>query len=338
MNFDFRKVKDKRSLLLEYSDEEIMEIMGVPIQEERFSSPFREDRHPSCTLSRGSNNRLYYMDWAVFDKPKDVFETYLYLYGGTFNQAVKGLWEMFETEFPNKLHYKRNNYLYPELKVNAPKIISVESRTWNNKDIRWWKRFGIDSDLLKKYKVNPIQTMWIGNDVIYNHFNTNISSGYWYEFNNNSKKIYFPFNKKKRFYHNDSSTIQGYEQLPEKGRFLLITKSLKDCMLLNRFNIPAVAPQSETVIFNSDILLRLKKRFNHIAVLFDADCAGINGLRKYRKNLHLQVFILKKDWKTKDISDFYVKFGPEVMLELVTKFKEAYLCGRAGFFEFEPFK
>ena len=55
--------------------------------------------------------------------------------------------------------------------------------------------------------------------------------------------------------------------LPKSGGdYVVITKSLKDVMLLYEFNIPAIAPNSETLFISDKQLEKLKSKFKNIIV------------------------------------------------------------------------
>ena len=101
--------------------------------------------------------------------------------------------------------------------------------------------------------------------------------------------------------------IQGWEQLPESGDLLIITKSYKDVMLLYEYNIPAIAPNGEYVIISEEVINSLKKRFKNIFILFDNDLAGVKNSHKYKKAYNdIPIIFLKRKY-SKDISDFYKK-------------------------------
>ena len=307
-----------------------MEILGVTIQSGRFCSPFRNDSHPTCSMTKTNSGKLLYMDWAMFAEPKDVFDMYIHLYGGGFTEAVAGIWSLFENEFLGK------RSATPTIEVTQQEDIKLEvsHRPWEPKDLRWWAQQGIDKEVLGIFHSYPIQTMWLRETVHYNRSSPMVNPGYVYHFGVKDIKVYFPFKDTNRFFQNNGKILQGYAQLPAKGRMLVITKSLKDVMLLYSFGISAVAPMSETVPISEEMMIELKIRFSKIIVLFDADCAGVRGLRKF-KDLGLRTQILKKDWGAKDLTDFRVKYGAETTFRLVTEYKESLLDGAIRYFNFK---
>ena len=55
-------------------------------------------------------------------------------------------------------------------------------------------------------------------------------------------KIYQPYSNFKWLSNTSASDLQGLSQLPDRGDTLVITKSLKDVMCLDIWDIPAIAP------------------------------------------------------------------------------------------------
>ena len=295
-----------------------MEAMGVPIEEERFCSPFRNDDHPTCSLWRAPNNEvLYFMDWAVLDKPLDVFGLYMYAYGCSFSQAVDGLWGLMEGWVPGKTPGIRGGI---KIRKMEDVKLKAQAREWLKRDYNWWLGFGITAATLDFFRVSPAQYIWLGDDLVYVYSGPTIHPAYIYE-GRDYLKAYFPFRQKFRFYQNNGSAIQGWDQLPESGEELVITKALKDIMLLYELGIPAIAPQSEGTTLDEENVTELRNRFTRIVVLFDNDHAGITALRRYKK-IGLPILMLSRH-DAKDISDYYHKYGAIKTKQLVDKTRES---------------
>lgn len=71
--------------------------------------------------------------------------------------------------------------------------------------------------------------------------------------------------------------------LPKSGDAIVITKSLKDIMVLYEFGIPAIAPISENCYLTDAQHNKLVNRFNKVILFYDNDKAGIHNLNKFRK-------------------------------------------------------
>jgi DNA primase len=143
---------------------------------------------------------------------------------------------------------------------------------------------------------------------------------YVYEFENDSFKAYLPLETgEKKWVSNASKDIlQGYEQLPKEGDHLIITKSLKDVMVLYELGFNAVAVQGETSYPDETVMEELKQRFSKIVVLFDNDGVfnppkGVAGKGKQATKKFCTKFDLPYFFITgaKDVSDFIKEYGFE---------------------------
>jgi DNA primase len=115
-----------------------------------------------------------------------------------------------------------------------------------------------------------------------------------------------------------SKTVQGYKQLPKKGKLLVITKSMKDVASMYSFGITAIAPNSETQFITDKMLEELKERFNHIVVFYDNDLPGISNMNKIKKaHPELDYFFIPRKYGCKDFSDLVEKYGRETVKNLI---------------------
>ncbi len=320
MKYRFKPERNKDNLLNSYSDEQLLHAIGVPITNKRFISPFRNDKHPDCKLISSDNGRIYYADYALYGVRKlDVFSLVMELYSISFGEAVSYLWDITNGNVQGKSIVAKENV--PVIKKTYPANIEVQPRDWLDFDLQWWMSYGVDLNTLERYNVRPLQSVWLDNNKMYSYFQ-GVNPAYAY-YIQGSIKVYYPFNKKYRFLSNNARVLQGYEQLPDKGDYLVITKSMKDVMLLARYNVDAVAPQSETIICNDNIMDGLKDRFKLVVIFMDQDRAGKHALYQWRKKGY-DVLLIPYKYGAKDISDFYRKFGPEKTRNLVSIAKKHY--------------
>lgn len=77
--------------------------------------------------------------------------------------------------------------------------------------------------------------------------------------------------------------IQGIHMLPKTGEYLVLTKSMKDVMVLYELGIPAIAPCSETTFISDSQYRKLKDRFDNLILFYDNDQTGISYMQKIRK-------------------------------------------------------
>lgn len=326
MDFSFKPTIDKDYILKNISEEEIFSYyLGFPIKSGKlFVSLLRNDKNPTCSFYRNKSNTLCYHDFAT----GDIFNCFSYvcrLFGCTYHQAIKKIAEDFNL-LNTKSDYKPKYTKVEKIKEKKQTFINVEIKDFAEHELKWWNSFGITKDILNKFKVYSCKTVFLNNSIfaqstqhapIYGYYGGKVQeSGNKIEL----WRIYFPKTKDSiRFIGNwPSKKIQGWEQLPKKGKLCVITKSMKDVMCLYSLNIPAVAPCSETQFLSDTQVNELKSRFQHIVVLFDLDHTGIQFSKKIKKEYpELIVTLLPRTGYCKDISDYYNKYKRDKTIEMI---------------------
>lgn len=120
--------------------------------------------------------------------------------------------------------------------------------------------------------------------------------------------------------------IQGFHMMPKSGEFLVITKSMKDVMLCYELGIPAIAPNSENLFITEAQWDNIVIKFRKIFLLYDTDLAGVSNSKRIKKKFpKIQVLLIPRKYKAKDLTDLYKKLGTEKMLNLVEEAKQYYL-------------
>ena len=316
MNFSFQQEITKE-LLLEHNNEEtyMAYYLGIPIKKGLFVSPLRVDHKPTCSFYRG--RQLYFKDFAT-GECLSFENVVMKKYGCNYNVALK----IIATDFVIIDGSKPKIVpIQPIFKKEKKTIIQIEAKSFTKEELEWWEQFGITKNILTKYRVYSCKTVFL-NGRIESIYDSKCPS-YGYYFGNEEGrelwKIYYPYRKNFRFIGNiKTTTIQGYNQLPKKSKLLVITKSLKDCMVLYNLGIAAIAPQSETQFIEDNVLEVLKKRFKHIVLLFDNDQTGLEFTNKIkRKYKWITPMIIPLKYKAKDISDFYKAYGRDRTIELI---------------------
>lgn len=292
----------------------------------KFKSEFRSESLPSAMITY-HNGRLWYKDFGSNDKAIDCFGFIQYKYGLDFKQSLLKI----NIDFKLNLHYDENtkpieliettviNYNTPKLQDKLSETyIRVKVRNWYDRDIKFWYRYNISREILERYYVQPLEWFSINNTRI-------VAPGFCYSFYFGKKgekyyyKIYSPYSTKNKWVTNAANKIQGLIQLPKKGNILVITKSMKDVMVLSSFGIPAIAPQTETIVIDRDLDDNLKQRFENIFILFDNDKTGkIGSLKNVEANNYTPIFVPIES-NCKDISDYVLEYGAEETKSLLTK-------------------
>lgn len=316
MNFSFQQEITKE-LLLEHNNEEtyMAYYLGIPIKKGLFVSPLRVDHKPTCSFYRG--RQLYFKDFAT-GECLSFENVVMKKYGCNYHEALK----IIATDFGIIDGSKPKVVpIQPIFKKAKKTIIQIEAKSFTKEELEWWEQFGITKNILTKYRVYSCKTVFLNGRIESVYDSKCPSYGYYFgkEEGRELWKIYYPYRKNFRFIGNiKTTTIQGYNQLPKKSKLLVITKSLKDCMVLYNLGIAAIAPQSETQFIEDNVLEVLKKRFKHIVLLFDNDQTGLEFTNKIkRKYKWITPMIIPLKYKAKDISDFYKAYGRDRTIELI---------------------
>lgn len=330
MNFSFQQKITKELILSKYSEEQIMEYyLHVPIKKGLFRSPLRKDINPTCSFYRNQSGTLIFKDFAT-GQNLNIFGVVQEQFRCDYYQALRII--------ANDLGIVKN----PSVPKNKGKInlnpiriedktiskIQIEMQDFTEQDLKWWGKYGITLDILKHFDVYSCKHVFLnGNLFAKSQQHCPIYGYYGGKIQENKEKIelwkcYFPKRKEYRFIGNyPAKRLQGYFKLPKKGKICVLTKSLKDVMALYAYNIPACAPNSETVIPSQNIIDDLTNRFEYVFALWDNDHTGITFLNKMKRQYpKLHCLIIPRHYEAKDFSDLRAKYGEQETKKLIIKY------------------
>lgn len=148
-----------------------------------------------------------------------------------------------------------------------------------------------------------------------------------------SYKIYRPLHpdKSRKWFNNgDASVWEGWEQLPDTGDLLIITKSLKDVVCIrSTTRIPCVSLKAESVLPKPHVFKQLQKRFTNVVIFYDNDFDksenyGQKFANKLSETFKVPNIMVPSKYITKDYTDLIAKLGREktvkiFLTELVTQ-------------------
>jgi hypothetical protein len=295
-----------------------------------FCSELRKDINPTCSIRK--YDKLIYADFAdVNSVGIDCFKYVMLKYNLNYYRALDKICIDFNLPLMVNcpyLDYNKCNHVPILYNLDLSKIpskemssIQVKLKNFTLVDKNYWKdKYDISVKDLKKFNVYPVQyfihkSEFIEPDTVcYGYyFGKEIMTGIdlW--------KIYTPFADKKVKWRTNcgNDVVQGFNQLPEFGDVLIITKSLKDIIVLSKIGIPAVAPQAENHLIPLDIILELKKRFKFIFVLFDNDDAGIKASVKYHNEYGFFYFYMPLELEIKDPADVVEYYDYKLLKDLI---------------------
>ena len=279
-----------------------------------FKSDLYDDTNASCNIKVFPNGSAVYKDFGNGDS-FDCFSYVQNKYGCSFIEALMIISSDFNLGLGNTdkivpdpvlLGHKRK---YVNKKTTLNTVIQIKSRPWNAKeDLDYWSQYELTCDILNFFNVIPCSHIWING---ISRTSSTENPFYAYKFAKAVYKVMSPYAEKSRKWVNNANTshLQGYDQLPLHGDLLIITKSLKDVMVLYMLGYSAVAPQSEQTPIPNEIVNTIKKRFKEVTVLYDNDEAGKKGRNKLVRKHGFNFIEIPGD--IKDISDYIKENGKE---------------------------
>lgn len=292
-------------------------------------SPLRIDNKASFGLYSRDGHRVYYVDFATKDR------------GNTFDILCK-LWGCNYIEALAKIAHDISKFSTKDLGINTskqhltPKIFKLNNtelqckvRDWAPHDIEYWASYGISLDWLKYAEVYPISHKIVIKDGNKYAFGAD-RYAYAYVEHKEGKvtlKIYQPFNKGgyKWSSNIDRSVWSLWTKIPEYGDNLIISSSVKDCLnIMCNFRIPSICLQGEGYLPKPHIMEELKSRYKNIIIFFDNDFTnpnnpGHNDAVKLCKEYNLKMIEIPKEYKSKDPSDLFKKYGRDKYLEIMNE-------------------
>lgn len=280
------------------------------------NSPFRNDKIPSLQV-KWSYGKWRFRDYGSSEYKGDCIDFVKMLYSCSFNEAVEKIINDFNSNDPVR---KLDSHCLKKInkKDSKPVELDIKERLYTFDELEWWSEFGISKFTLDFYKVKPIRYYFINKHPILCKQST-----YAFEENKDKKityKLYCPEAKdpKDKWLNNqDSSTLQGWEQLPATGDLLIVGKSRKDIMLLYELGYSAVGPASETNFIKPNVLKQLQERFKRIVVFYDNDIPGLREGKKWSEKFELENIYIPLEYNLKDITDFRKTKGEESTKKLL---------------------
>jgi hypothetical protein len=318
----------KANILARVSESYIMKhYLGFEFELGRaYKSPIREDSNPSFALYRTKDGSIKFKDFN--GAQGSCFDLVMLLHSLDYPDCLQRI------NMDLGLNLGTQNVVpvgsSPVLSYNPkgesngiPRLIQFKPQRYTVSDLLYWAQYGIPQWLLEYYNVFSAIYVFLDRKLLLR--GTTRDPIYCYKFPKTKRvKVYRPLVKDKthiKWLSNvTSEDLQGEEQLI-KGDTLIVTKSMKDVMVLCTLGYPAVAPQSEGARNQYDKLLEVSKRFKEVVILFDWDSAGQKGaeeLRKYLSSAGISVrvtFIIEEG--SKDISDVVANLGIHTAQDMI---------------------
>ena len=326
MDFSFKPKISKELILSRFSEEQLMEYyLHLPVRRGLFRSPLRRDKQPTCSFYRNNSGTLIFKDFAT-GQHLNVFGVVQEIFKCDYHEALRIIANDMGIVRDRELHRNPGKINESPTKITDKEMskIQVEVQDFTDLELKWWGKYGITLNILKKFNVYSCKHVFLNGNLLAKSQQHCPIFGYYGKKYQGIElwRCYFPKRTSFRFITNwPSKKIQGYDQLPKEGKLLVITKSMKDCMTLYSCGISAIAPNSENLFVSDNMLNELKSRFKYVVVFYDNDRPGLYNMARIRREHPELVYIsIPKQYGSKDISDFYKDHGRKETLNLIKKF------------------
>lgn len=326
MDFSFKPKISKELILSRFSEEQLMEYyLHLPVRRGLFRSPLRRDKQPTCSFYRNNSGTLIFKDFAT-GQHLNVFGVVQEIFKCDYHEALRIIANDMGIVRDRELRRNPGKINESPTKITDKEMskIQVEVQDFTDLELKWWGKYGITLNILKKFNVYSCKHVFLNGNLLAKSQQHCPIFGYYGKKYQGIElwRCYFPKRTSFRFITNwPSKKIQGYDQLPKEGKLLVITKSMKDCMTLYSCGISAIAPNSENLFVSDNMLSELKSRFKYIVVFYDNDRPGLHNMARIRREHPELVYIsIPKQYGSKDISDFYKDHGRKETLNLIKKF------------------
>lgn len=259
-------------------------------------SPLRDERHPSFYIFAGSNNRLYFKDFGTGESG-DCFDLVSQYYGTTLIQGVRLIMSNFGLSKEAAIFEKSvKKDLFKDQKEELNAVIDCIEFNEDESDFSYFDQFGISTKTLSIFNVKCVKEVYI------NGSRKHISVEGFPIFSYTVKdkvRIYRPLSEKSTKWRGNLTLgcVFGYEQLKRKSSIGIITKSMKDIMVLYEMGYESVSPSSENQLIVDSVLADFFLSYSKHFILFDNDEAGIKATKAYVK----KCLLLNPNFKLKEV-------------------------------------
>lgn len=283
----------------------------------RYKNPLRKDNKAGCFFSQ-KYGQLKFNDYAIGKsysaiqmlaeyKKLSVPETTLFLdkyYSlGFLSGSIKPI------KFKTKIMEKRISK------------IKGSPREFNKFDLNYWGQFGITKEWLNKAHIYPLKEVYYNRKLWYKDEENNPAYGFYDPKTEKIYKVYKPLSKDPllKWKSTKFSHFELDHLLDPFIKYVILTGSLKDALVLQTMGFNAVSLGSETVTINPKLISELKSMFNTIYIFYDSDGQlyppkgmsgkGLEAGRKVCEKYNLINITLPKTKLAKDISEYVQEFG-----------------------------
>lgn len=322
---------------------------------ELICSPIREDKSPTCGFKYDNKGKLKFKDFAgyfwgdcfdivalimsyIYKKSYDISNRHDFIkilrhITFTFKDIFYGSEK--DINLINEI-----NTAIVNIKHTKP-IIELVVREWNENDILYWNKFGVDLQYLNINFIYPIEQYYINRKV-------NPEPKYFYDIKDpcygyylgkdrngiNNIKLYFPYRHREstRFITN-CNHLEGIYNLDKTNYdIIIITKSTKDRLSIGATikklikyvnkNIGVINIPHETYHLRQNEYDWIRNKLasgGKIISIMDNDRTGKLEAIWLRNNYKIIPIIIPKNYDCKDFAEFVFKCNLNVIIDAIVK-------------------
>lgn len=297
------------------------------------NSPFREEQHPSFGLFY-NNSRILWRDFTL-QETGNVFSFIMKMYGINYYEALHKIkTEMIENKITSNIETKRYNVI----KENTESSIDLLFYYFKDNEIpnsywKYWNNYKvITKEILQKNHVKCPKYVYLNNKLIATYKDDDILIRYIWKRKGIEKhyyKLYRPMNKADKWISNFRGAskwlIHGLNTINKEVDYIIITKSVKDKMVLEGLGFNAINIQNEGITIPREIIEYLKKFYTRFFLLYDNDYNKPKnwGQLAAKKLIKEYSFIknIKIDgrYQSSDISEYIFKYDEFQSKQLIER-------------------
>jgi hypothetical protein len=290
-----------KDIFKKISQEDIMNrYFGEPVMiGKKYRNPFRselglsQDNDAGCFFKYTGSGKLLFYDFATERISYDCFDIAGLRTGAKFFELLNLI--------QNDLSiYSNQNLFTPREKSDT--IIKVRTVPFAYENLKWWNQYAITKSILGFFDVKKCSRTWINGAV----WKDSREDNPIYRYRQKDRiTLYLPFESREDKWRNNytGGLLNGWNQLPYKGKICFLQKGFKDTMSMYAFSYTSVGARGETILISENAFELLKKRFDIIIPYMDNDATGLKMLAKYKEVFNLDG-ICNPIGKPKDSSDW----------------------------------
>jgi len=285
-----------------------------------FCSELYNDKNPGCRIFY-SNNKLLYKDFGDKGIVYTIIDYIKAKYNITFRECLKIIANDFNIHKSNVILNNEKNLKFEEKFIIKPKtIIEIVPQPFNIHDYNYWNKYYITLHQLSENQIYSCKYVYLttGKGTFKYEWSKNNPIYAWREYdlelNFIGWKVYMPKSNSKWLNNASNDVIQGIKYLKYNSNLLILTKSRKDVLVLNKLGYEAISLASENVVLKQEVFDYFNSKYDKIISLYDNDEAGIMYALKLKEQYNIDYIFLDE---YKDISDYIEDKGLNYTKEMI---------------------